>query len=44
MAIVNTVLIVVVIVLLLRINSKLPGRDLVQEAVDRYEAAKRPKP
>ncbi|MFC3803558.1 hypothetical protein [Cohnella sp. GCM10012308] len=43
MAIVNTILLVIAIVLLLRINSKLPGRDLVQEALDRYEAAKGPK-
>ena len=41
MQIVNFILLVVVIVLLLRINSKLPGRDLVQEAVARYEASRK---
>lgn len=41
MQIVNFTLLVVVIVLLLRINAKLPGRDLVQEAVERYEAARK---
>lgn len=44
MAVVNTILLVIVIVLLLRINSKLPGKDPVQEAVDRYEAAKKQTP
>ncbi|MDG0810996.1 hypothetical protein [Cohnella rhizosphaerae] len=43
MAWLNTVLLVVVIIILLRINAKLPGKDLVQEAVDRYEAAKKTK-
>lgn len=41
MAIVNTLLLVIAIILLLRINAKLPGKDLVQEAVDRYEASKK---
>lgn len=41
MDIVIVLLLVVVIALLLRINAKLPGRDLVQEAVERYEAARK---
>lgn len=34
-------LLVVVIALLLRINAKLPRRDLVQEAIERYEAVRK---
>ncbi|WP_161601264.1 hypothetical protein [Paenibacillus luteus] len=35
------ILLVFIIVLLLRINSKLPGRDLAKEAIERYEAKKK---
>lgn len=34
------VLLVIIIALLLRINSKLPRRDLVKEALDRYHKEK----
>ncbi|CAI6085178.1 hypothetical protein [Cohnella sp. JJ-181] len=44
MQFVNFILLVVAILLLLRINAKLPGKDPVQEAVDRYEASKGRKP
>lgn len=33
-------LLLVIIAILLRINAKLPGRDLAREAVDRYKKEK----
>lgn len=40
MNIIIIVLLVVIIALLLNINSKLPGRDLAKEAIERYEKKK----
>lgn len=36
MDIIMVILMLVIIAILLRINSKLPRRDLAQEAIDRY--------